>query len=136
MKPDIADIIAGELGISRATAYDLMREALKDTEQPAQGCNCGQGQCCHVCDPDIANGLAQPAQEPIYLIWDDWEGNWYQGHQSEFNATPEDSRWLVYPAPQQRPWVGLTDEENRICLGFNKVLGLQYQEAKLKEKNT
>lgn len=34
-EPDIADIIAGELAVSRATAYDLMREALKQTEQPA-----------------------------------------------------------------------------------------------------
>jgi hypothetical protein len=33
--PDIADIIAGELKVSRGTAYDLMREALKQTEQPA-----------------------------------------------------------------------------------------------------
>ena len=35
MIPDIADIIAGELKVSRATAYDLMREALKRTEQTA-----------------------------------------------------------------------------------------------------
>jgi hypothetical protein len=35
MTPDIADIIAGELKVSRGTAYDLMREALKQTEQPA-----------------------------------------------------------------------------------------------------
>jgi hypothetical protein len=31
-KPDIADIIAGELGVSRGTAYDLMREALADAQ--------------------------------------------------------------------------------------------------------
>jgi hypothetical protein len=31
---DIADIIAGELGVSRGTAYDMMREALKEA-QPA-----------------------------------------------------------------------------------------------------
>lgn len=42
----------------------------------------------------------------------------------------------LYAMPPKRPWVGLTDDENTICLGFNKVLGLQYQEAKLKEKNT
>ena len=29
MTPDIADIIAGELKVSRGTAYDMMREALK-----------------------------------------------------------------------------------------------------------
>jgi hypothetical protein len=30
MTPDIADIIAGELKVSRGTAYDMMREALKE----------------------------------------------------------------------------------------------------------
>ena len=33
-KQDIPDLIAGALGVSRGTAYDLMREAL--AEQPAQ----------------------------------------------------------------------------------------------------
>lgn len=32
MTPDIADIIAGELKVSRGTAYDLMREALRGVE--------------------------------------------------------------------------------------------------------
>lgn len=30
--PDIADIIAGELKVSRGTAYDMMREALKEVD--------------------------------------------------------------------------------------------------------
>jgi hypothetical protein len=34
MTPDIADIIAGELKVSRGTAYDMMREALEEA-QPA-----------------------------------------------------------------------------------------------------
>lgn len=33
---DIPDLIAGALGVSRGTAYDLMREALGEPEQPAQ----------------------------------------------------------------------------------------------------
>ncbi len=33
-KQDIPDLIAGALGVSRGTAYDMMREAL--AEQPAQ----------------------------------------------------------------------------------------------------
>ena len=67
---DIADILAGELQISRATAYDLMREAL---------------------------AKAQPEQE--------------------------------------KPWVGLTEEENHIAEVLNKTLGLQYVADKLQEKN-
>ncbi len=35
---DIADIIAGELKISRATAYDLMREALKEAAPVQEPC--------------------------------------------------------------------------------------------------
>lgn len=38
---DIADIIAGELKVSRGTAYDLMREALKDASEKTCYCmNC------------------------------------------------------------------------------------------------
>ncbi len=38
MNTDIPDLIAGALGVSRGTAYDLMREALASEakEQPAQ----------------------------------------------------------------------------------------------------
>ena len=67
---DIADILAGELQISRATAYDLMREAL---------------------------AKAQPEQE--------------------------------------KPWVGLTEEEHHIAEVLNKPLGLRYVADKLQEKN-
>jgi type II secretory pathway pseudopilin PulG len=38
MTPDIADILAGELKVSRGTAYDMMREALKEAspvQEPA-----------------------------------------------------------------------------------------------------
>ena len=38
MTPDIPDIIAGALGVSRGTAYDMMREALKEAspvQEPA-----------------------------------------------------------------------------------------------------
>lgn len=34
MTPDIADIIAGELKVSRGTAYDMMREALAEQQEP------------------------------------------------------------------------------------------------------
>jgi hypothetical protein len=51
-----------------------------------------------------------------------------------------DAQHCLYTTPPAaqpaKQWVGLTNEENLICLGFNKVLGLQYQEAKLREKNT
>lgn len=36
-KQDIPDLIAGALGVSRGTAYDLMREALAEQPAPVQG---------------------------------------------------------------------------------------------------
>ena len=42
---------------------------------------------------------------------------------------------LVQPE-QEKPWVGLTDEENHIAEVLNKTLGLQYVADKLREKNT
>ena len=82
----------------------------------------------------------QPEQEPVkYEFQSTHDGKWYAFHDDKHYADDlADGRWPIralYTAPPQRPWVGLTDEENLICLGFNKVLGLQYQEAKLKEKN-
>ena len=83
----------------------------------------------------LAEELAQPEQEPVCEItvknghWIDTNG--FSGVKDLANGIHK-----LYTTPPQRPWVGLTEAENAICLGFNKVLGLQYQEAKLKEKNT
>jgi hypothetical protein len=49
MTPDIADIIAGELGVSRGTAYDMMREALADAS-PLDPC-CWPGTSCNTQKP-------------------------------------------------------------------------------------
>jgi hypothetical protein len=61
---DIADIIAGELKVSRGTAYDLMREALKEAslvepvcEKDPQGCwnvRCQLGKKCIYTTPPAA----------------------------------------------------------------------------------
>jgi hypothetical protein len=45
MTPDIADIIAGELKVSRGTAYDMMREVLAE-EFPPDPC-CASGTSCN-----------------------------------------------------------------------------------------
>ena len=92
---DIADILAGELQISRATAYDLMREAL---------------------------AKAQPEQESDDLMI---------AYLSGVHAGKKEAK-----AKQEKPWVGLTEEENHIAEVLNKTLGLQYVADKLQEKNT
>lgn len=89
--------------------------------------------------------LAQPAQEPVGIV-------------ETLGGYPDESRhevkWLVpyrdlkdgdnlYRTPQQRPWVGLTDEEvstlwgewkDAVCLDYKTWA--QAIEAKLKELNT
>ena len=84
-KDDIADLIAGALGVSRGTAYDMMREAL---------------------------ALSQPAQEPVasaeYDLIDRFlRNNLYDDDYEEYSAALDS----LYTAPPQRPWVGLTDDD-------------------------
>jgi hypothetical protein len=43
---------------------------------------------------------------------------------------------LAQPAQEQRPWVGLTDEEAKSFINFYKMDIVRFVEAKLKEKNT
>jgi hypothetical protein len=56
---------------------------------------------------------------------------------------PDESRKLLplYTTPQQRTWVGLTDEDKASCVQATAKRGSTYEliaaiEAKLKEKNT
>ena len=74
MSTDLPDLIAGALGVSRGTAYDMMREAL--AEQPAQQepvawmchpfgdaeCEFSERQECENCVPLYTTPQAQPAQ--------------------------------------------------------------------------
>jgi hypothetical protein len=78
----------------------------------------------------------EPAQEPDY-----WLGYGLQAHTEK----PFEGATPLYTTPQQRPWVGLTDEERDAItdkvIGFNSCCGWEDDyakaiEAKLKEKNT
>jgi hypothetical protein len=117
MTHDIADIIAGELGVSRGTAYDMMREVLKE---------------------------ASPAQEPMHPEIKKMYEDYFDKCFREFSApqpvpvkTYHDGKpWPVQP----KPWVGLTDEEMYLnCPNWLSQeqckAWIQQIEAKLKEKN-
>ncbi len=81
----------------------------------------------------------QPAQEPVAWITPDGEG-----FRIRFSAPTNDVPlgWdALYTTPQQRPWVGLTDEDIRPMCAQTWVFDTVKQwaeviEAKLKEKNT
>ena len=87
--------------------------------------------------------LAQPAQEPVA-----WMHEWADGERmalmhsrdNRFSDQPATVRPLVYGdiAPQQRPWVGLTDEEAQWIYNNGRTPSgmMEMVEAKLKEKNT
>jgi len=87
--------------------------------------------------------LAQPAQEPVAEFKKSHRVNyplltWNDGYVAKVGAK-------LYTTPQQRPWVGLTDEERKEIMRYEKdfwgVSGWEWKcmealEAKLKEKNT
>jgi hypothetical protein len=122
---DIPDLIAGALGVSRGTAYDMMLEALKEAT-PVQ-------------EPVAWTDLLKQAEEVVRSksLWKKyidgtplandiavWMANFAQEHTT--------------PPAAQRQWVGLTDEDY-VNMGISpSLISWQYRaiEAKLKEKNT
>jgi len=107
--------------------------------QPAQEPWCMKmNRCTTKCEdcPD------EPAQEPV--AWLDEEKKiiyWHNTHETDdyhgFRRTTP-----LYTTPQQRPWVGLTDEDQfNLVHAMNKndwhaIQMMDAIEAKLKEKNT
>ena len=99
----------------------------------------------YVGDKDIYSGtidalrarLAQPEQKPV--VWR------YRGNLHEFDPSDWASGEVtpLYTAPQQREWVGLTDEDYE-AMAENHVTNCYFDtlkyaraiEAKLKEKNS
>lgn len=87
---------------------------------------------------DVAEAASQPQQQAEPVAWMDREGDLYK--------IPEIPEWapphtMLYTAPPQRQWVGLTDEEiQAIHDTYYRRMGrmefAQKLEAKLKEKNT
>jgi hypothetical protein len=95
----------------------------------------------------IKEALAQPAQEPVGEVnrygRDSHGRQWHGIHWYDANVdVPHGTK--LYTTPQQRPWVGLTDEEVMEMMGYEKQYGhipqyarnfVEAISAKLKEKN-
>jgi hypothetical protein len=65
----------------------------------------------------IKEALAQPAQEPVAWGYRSHDGAIYDCISPEAHANAEgDYTVPLYTTPQQRPWVGLTDEEIKTIL--------------------
>jgi hypothetical protein len=95
---------------------------------------------------DAMKDAAQPAQEPVGVVWLDTShahtvyGLQYFGRQPDkktamFFKDCEVGEQL-YTLPPQRPWVGLTAEEAVECCTTTATQTWKNFEAKLKEKNT
>ena len=124
---DIPDLIAGALGVSRGTAYDMIREALKEEA---------------------------PVQEPVAWIWKYANGEEEvvfvpPRHVDATHVDAPSTITPLYATPPvaQRQWVGLTPDEYRQLEKETTVNGyngdycpawdlIEAVEAKLKEKNT
>jgi len=83
------------------------------------------------------DSLAQPAQEPVAkVLLTETLGlpvmQWLDlNRQFDFKGGE-----YLYTAPQQRPWVGLTDEELTLCESEEDVRFVRAIEAVLRSKNT
>lgn len=94
---DIPDLIAGALGVSRGTAYDLMREAL--AEQPAQQQEPVAG--FELLREARDNCKASIVEEGISASRKEYRIDLEARLTAAMNTSP----------PASKPWVGLTDEE-------------------------
>ena len=96
-KQDIPDLIAGALGVSRGTAYDLMREALaqerSSDEQPAQQELYPPPQCTRSHPHENMDAMCELRTEIARL-------------------TNENARLKAQPAPVQEPVAKTFGEEN------------------------
>ena len=138
VQDDLPDFIAGAFGVSRGTAYDMMREALEEAS-PVQEPVAGQPLPCPFCGH-------------IGLDFSDGETyRWGVASCSGCGAScgevrreyPDKSEWHTEaiaewnrrsPAAKRR-WVGLTDEDLANCSG-HEVRWALYWEKLLKGKNT
>ena len=92
------------------------------------------------------NAIAKPAQEPVAWGYRSKDGEIYDCISPEAHADAEgDYTVPLYAAPFKRPWVGLTDEERKEIMRYEKdfwgVSGWEWKcmealEATLKDKNT
>ncbi len=159
-KQDIPDLIAGTLGVSRGTAYDLMREALaqerSSDEQPAQQepvawCVLepwlsGKFEA-QDCFSDVALDAnvgwvplytTPPAAQPAPVQESEKRECMNCAAFGECNPNNDAGRCGYEPPAAQRQWVGLTDEDIEQEFGFIDELlrdCVHRTEAKVREKN-
>ena len=153
---DIPDLIAGALGVSRGTAYDMMREALAEAQQQ-EGLKMKMSALeliLHLAEGSttlntlqhitkIARGTldALKEQEEMQPFKDMTNESYLRGVRDGRMAAQTTS------PPASKPWVGLTDEEIHkmtVLMGINPEWKTEMEivrsvvrnlEAKLREKN-
>lgn len=74
-------------------------------------------------------------QEPMSMQMDVIVGNLVREGINKHRARELAEHFIKTSAPQQRTWVGLTDEDLSVC-DEDGVLIARYWESRLKEKNT
>ena len=127
--------------------YTVAQPAQEPDRQTLQANGTHPAPCARHCEATAFNivirnlekRLEQPAQKPVYLVWFDEEMNrgWSETTKDHYEITDDEDRWLLYTAPPQRPWVGLTNNDwNSTAYDTEFRAGAEWAEAKLKQKNT
>ena len=121
---DLPDFIAGALGVSRGTAYDMMRDALAQQQEPIYQMQMMDGkwidQAKHSYEYNKKHGntvrvlyTSPPAQQQEPVAWATRMGEYAHIHwgakRPEYPMVYEVPLYTSPPA--SKPWVGLTDEE-------------------------
>ncbi len=121
---DIPDLIAGALGVSRGTAYDLMREAIAEQQEPVAWMYVNDDDECE--QIEYGEPFDDPAVTPLYT------------HPSVIDKSAATRIATVLGWEPKKEWVGLTDDEaNELWESTDSDWELMKRtEAKLKEKNT
>jgi hypothetical protein len=141
MTPDIADIIAGELKVSRGTAYDMMREALAEQQEPVAWQAMVEDEALKEFPiKDMAHDwcVQQKLAGSAYSYWIRPLYTTPPSPQPVPVKTYHDGKpWPVAP----KPWVGLSEEEvyeaAHYCVKSGQSVNetIRAIESKLKEKN-
>ena len=134
---DIPDLIAGALGVSRGTAYDMMREAL--AEQPAQEPDPDELTIAYMSGLHEGKKIGAKEGRNKLATWM-MQCGFATGHGDTLEDLLDELDTEVEDRLAAKEWVGLTDEEimslvpvtgHRPATTFARAI-----EAKLKEKNT
>jgi hypothetical protein len=131
-------------------SIEAMKQALEALQYPLntshEGFNVDMAELlAHRAIKALEEALTKQEQgEPVAWMKEGWGpdcGPYIEFYRDDEMGWRDRKKWTpLYTTPQQRTWVGLTDEERESIINLNTTTGLWHMakdiETKLKEKNT